>query len=441
MRLRTLDILLGRARVGQLFQYGEGRTAITRLVPDEAFWRHPDAPLLSWATVTAPQEREAFWGSFARRPFFNGEGDSLPPFFQNMLPEGALRRHLAQVRGCALNDHFELLAACGTDLPGAVYAFPAELSRDQVAAIVTQHHDALEMTVVAEPLAEATSLSGLQAKLSLVQQGGRYVARTRDTRGMHIIAKLPAVEAPRLPEVEDLSLRLAAAAGVHTCRARLASLDEIDAEIPFVLSGARTFLAVERFDRADGARHIHCEDFAQILGIPPEQKYTHPLASYAMIGRVLQSMGLGEAALQELIRRLAVNELLGNYDAHVKNFGVVYPDGRTPQLSPAYDIVAYAVYVPGQGHALPFATGGARKARVGPAALREFCNETGYAETVASAIVRETVKAAVATWPDLVAESGLLPEQKARLLAHFDAVALVQGYRRRVAARAPRAKG
>jgi serine/threonine-protein kinase HipA len=431
MRLRALDIHLEGAKVGQLFQYGEGRAAITRLVPEESFWRNPRAPLLSWATVTAPEDRAAFWTGFARVPFFNGDGPTLPPFFQNMLPEGALRRHLAQVRGCALDDHFELLAACGTDLPGAVYAQPAHLGRRDVEAIVTQHHDALEMTVVAEPLADATSLSGLQAKLSLVQQGGRYVARTRDARGLHIIAKLPTVEAALLPEVEDLSLRLAAAAGVRTCTARLAALDEIDVEVPFVLGQARTFLAVERFDRQDGKRHVHCEDFAQILGIPPEQKYSFPHATYGLMARVLQSMGLGDEGMHEFIRRLTVNELLGNYDAHVKNFGVLYPDGRTPQLSPAYDIVAHAIYVGGSGHALPFARNGTRQARLGPMTLREFCNEAGYPETIASGVVRETVKAAVDSWPSLVESSVLLEEQKQRLLAHFEAVPIVQSFRRR----------
>lgn len=59
-----------------------------------------------------------------------------------------------------------------------------------------------------------------------------------------------------------------------------------------------------------------------------------------------------------------VNEMLGNYDAHVKNFGVVYQDGRTPALSPAYDVVAYAAYMGGRGHALRFVPGGEKQARL-----------------------------------------------------------------------------
>jgi serine/threonine-protein kinase HipA len=431
MRLRVLDISLEGAHVGRLFQYGDDRNAITRLKPAETYWRNPRAPLLSWATVTSsPEQREAFWRRYSVTPFFNGQGTLLPAFFQNMLPEGALRRHLAQERGCDPDDHFEILAACGTDLPGAVYAYPAYLDNHQTAEIVTQHQDALEVSVVAQPLADATSLSGLQAKLSLVAQGGRYVARTRDARGVHIIAKLPTVERPMLPEVEELSLRLAAAAGVQTCRARLASLEEIDVEIPFVLGHARTFLAVERFDRLDGQDHVHCEDFAQILGVQPELKYTAPEATYGVLARVLDQMGL-RGQQDELVRRLAVNEMLGNYDAHLKNFGVIYRDGRTPSLSPAYDVVAYAAYMQGHGHALRFSLDAPARARLTPVSIRAFCNEAGMLETRTGKIIRDTVKQAVATWPALIEASAMLPEQKSHLLEHFLRCPIVESYARR----------
>ncbi|MBC7436309.1 MAG: type II toxin-antitoxin system HipA family toxin [Bdellovibrionales bacterium] len=420
MRLRTLDIFLQERRVGRLFQYGEGPTAITRLIPDAAFWRDESAPVLSWAAATLPGEREAFVRAYATVPFFNGRGTVLPAFFQNMLPEGALRRHLAQVRGCAPDDHFELLATCGTDLPGAVYAYPAEVNVDATAEIVTQHHDAVEFSVIAEPLAQATSLSGIQPKLSLVARGGRYVARTKDENGTHIIAKLPTVEYALLPEVEELSLRLAAAVGVQTCKARLAPMASIDTEVPYALGESTTFLAVERFDREHGRQHVHCEDFAQILGIPPEMKYQHPDMSYGLMARVLMDMGRGDEAVSELVRRVAVNELLGNYDAHLKNFGVIYRDGNTAELSPAYDVVAYAAYIPGRGHALPFARKTPTHARLGPATVRAFCNECGFAETLAGTIIRSVVRQAVETWPGMIASSHILDSQKKKLLAHFE---------------------
>ncbi|HEY3046955.1 MAG TPA: type II toxin-antitoxin system HipA family toxin [Polaromonas sp.] len=443
MNVLALDICVGPQRAGLLFQYGTGNTALTRFVPDEAFWSNPASPVLSWAAMDDdPQRREIFWRSYVNTPFFNAEGGRLPAFFQNLLPEGPLRRHLEELRGCGPNDHFDLLAACGTDLPGNVYAYPAHLDADALAGVVTQHNDALEMSVTADPLPEATSLSGVQPKLALVAQQGRYVARTKDAQGTHIIAKLPTVEYALLPEVEELSLRLAQAAGVNACIAWLAPMEQILARQPFVLGESRQFLAVKRFDRSPQG-HIHCEDFAQILRIQPEEKYTHPAATYATMASTLrEGMGLngalGEGAAEELIRRVMVNEMLGNYDAHVKNFGVVYPDGRTPELSPAYDVVAYAAYMGGRGHALRFVPGGEKQARLTAKTVRSFCNATGMFETRVRGVLNETVGKACAAWPALIEASSLLERQKQNLLRHFEACDAVQSWRRRRAGSAGR---
>lgn len=437
MQYRALDVFLGRGqrRVGLLFQYGSGRNAITRLVPDMDYWMDDSAPILSHSgRVLDRAKRTGFLAEFATQPFFNGDGEGLPNFFQNMLPEGPLRRHLEEIGGLDKGDHLGLLSLCGTDLPGAVYVFPASTDRESVARIVTQNNDALEMSVSPMPLPEATSLSGVQPKLSLVRDGGRYVARTKNPDGVHIIAKLPTVDFPLLPQVEELSMRLAAAAGVTVCEVELAPLELIHAEQPFTLGEGREFLAVRRFDR-DNAQHVHCEDFAQILGVPPELKYTHPYAAYSLIlDTLLREPALGQDAALEMVRRITVNDLLGNFDGHLKNFGLLYPDGRTPELSPAYDIVAYAAYLQGRGHALKFTPGGNKHARITPAVVREICNSLpGLPEPKVSAVIKETVRLAHERWPDMIATSLLLPEQKARLIAHFAATPAIASLMNRAA--------
>jgi HipA-like C-terminal domain len=113
--------------------------------------------------------------------------------------------------------------------------------------------------------------------VSLVHSGGRYVARTQDGSGTPIIAKLPTVEIDGLPRLEQLSLQLPAAAGVNVCRTRLAPISDILDHHHMGLDHTKVFLAVERFDR-QGTAHIHCEHFAQVLGVLPEAKSTHPLA-------------------------------------------------------------------------------------------------------------------------------------------------------------------
>lgn len=439
MKYRALDVFLGQGQdrrfVGQLFQYGEGGTAMTRLVPDKAFWTSGDMPVLSqFAVIHTEDERIKFFMEAAQQPFFNGEGETLPPFFQNMLPEGPLRQHLESIGELSKGDHFGLLSMCGTDLPGAVYVQPATYTQESIARVVTQNNDALEMTVTPMPVPDATSLSGVQPKLSLVLSGGRYVQRTRDENGVHIIAKLPTVQFPLLPQVEELSMRMASEAGVTVCDVTLAPVSEIHADQPFVLGQETHFLAVRRFDRA-GAQHIHCEDFAQVLNIPPELKYEHPSANYAAIALVLLTTpGLGMPAVEEMIRRLVVNDLLGNYDGHCKNYGLLYADGHTPALSPAYDVVAYAAYLKGKGHGLRFTPDSPKHQRISPATVRDLANAVpGLAEPKIASIVRETVKKAYAAWPDMIQASALLDEQKKRLMAHFDATPAIESLRQRAA--------
>lgn len=441
MRYRALEVFLGlqRQRVGLLFQYGTGRSAITRLVPDRDYWDDDSAPLLSQlAWVQDKETRAAFLAQHASQPFFNGEGELLPNFFQNMLPEGPLRRHLEELGRLDKDDHFALLSLCGTDLPGAVYVEPAPLDSQSIADVVTQNNDALEMSVVPIPVPEATSLSGVQPKLSLIQAGGRYVARTKDAQGVHIIAKLPTVEYPLLPQVEELSMRLAAAAGVDVCDVELAPLENIEADQPFTLGEGKLFLAVRRFDRS-GRLHIHCEDFAQILGVPPDQKYSHGYASYEIMLRLLMGIPeLGIDAAHELLRRIVVNDLLGNFDGHLKNFGLLYRDRRTPELSPAYDVVAYAAYLSGRGHALRFTAEDPRQERVTPAVIRRLCNAVpGLLETKAQYVVKETVRRAYEVWPDMIAASPLLEKQKEKLLAHFESTPAIASLKNRATRSTP----
>ncbi|ARP95363.1 type II toxin-antitoxin system HipA family toxin [Bordetella genomosp. 13] len=449
MNLRALAIMLGARRVGVLFQYAmPGAEAVTRFVAESGYARDAAAPVLSAAYVAdTVDEQAAFWADVRAEPL-NGRhsahnGWLLPAFFQNLLPEGVFRDHVARLRGCDPKDHFEMLAACGADLPGNVYARPVELSRDELAVYVTQNQDALEMTVTADPMEDGVSLSGVQPKVGVIAAGGRYVGRTKD-HDTHIIAKLPVVGQPLLPELEALSLSLARAAGVTVCEARLEPLRKLQVEHGYDLGDAGEdthFLAVIRYDRQAGTR-VHCEDFAQILGAMPEEKYS--AASYLDVAAAMLAFpSMGEDAVHELLRRIAVNEMLGNPDMHLKNLGVIYPDGRDPRLAPAYDVVAYSAYQPCAGHALRIVpagleprgaqAGGGRKPSLTPAMLRVFCAELGIPEKPASRVVRECAKAAWQSWPGMIESATLTPRQRANLQAHFMAQPMVQSVARRAA--------
>jgi len=104
--------------------------------------------------------------------------------------------------------------------------------------------------------------------------------------------------------------------------------------------------AIKRFDR-NGDERVHMEDFAQVLVKQPYQKYD--AANYENIAQVLyQYSGDRLADVQQFSRRLLVNILLANGDAHLKNWSLIYSDMRTPRLSPAYDVVTTSVYIDGE---------------------------------------------------------------------------------------------
>lgn len=455
MNVKALAIFLGGTdaahRIGVLFQYHLAHDAVTtRFVADEGFATDPAALLLSSSLRAAnPEAQRTLWADVTSRllngRFSNRNGWLLPAFFQNLLPEGVFRDHIAELRACDPKDHFEMLAACGKDLPGFVYALPVDLDRDALSRYMPQNQDALEMSVTAEPLEEGVSLSGVQPKVAVTLKDGRYVARTK-TGDAHIIAKLPVVGQPRLPELEHLSLQLAGAAGVNVCEARLAPLALLAVEHGYDMGEADAqtlFLAVSRYDR-DAPGRVHCEDFAQVLGVWPEDKYRG--ASYTQVALVLNAL-FGEEGVAELLRRLLVNELLGNPDMHLKNIGLRYPDGHRPELPGAYDIVGYSAYAKRMGHALhllPPDTPGLKpklraepgiatpgKPQLSPAVLRQFCAILGLPEKPMAAVLRKVIAAAVTKWPDVIAASGITDQMKSNLLVHFRSHQMVQSFERR----------
>lgn len=455
MNVKGLTLLLGDRRVGVLFQYPLSHDhTVHRFVADEDFLNDPAQPILSLSfRARQPEAQAAFWKAITAPPL-NGSlskdpqrGWLLPAFFQNLLPEGPLRSRIADMRGCSPNDHFELLAATGKDLPGDVHAMPAELDRGELERLITQNNDALEMSVVAAPMEDAISVSGVQAKLAVLRdQGGRFVARTKladDTGARHVIAKLPVADYPFLPELEALSLQLAGAAGVQVVEAELAPLDLLAAEHHYDLgdvNGRTRFLAVYRYDRdADTpTRRIHCEDFAQILGVQPEDKYTQDYLTVAAVMMTVPS--LGEPAVHELLRRILVSDLMGNPDMHLKNIGLRYTDPRAPDLPPAYDLVAYAAYPIGiHGRALSLMPAAAsqtalrpassraavrspadRKSPLHPVVVRDFCARLGVPEKPAWTALRRCAQRAFDTWPALIRQADITDRMKERLLARLD---------------------
>src|SRR5215472_18071814 len=136
------------------------------------------------------------------------------------------------------------------------------------------------------------------------------------------------------------------------------------------------------------------EDFAQVFGQFPNDKYRH--RSCANIAGVLWAE-TGEEATYEFVRRLVFSVLIGNTDMHLKNWSLLYPDGRKPVLSPAYDFVSTLAYIPGDTLALSFGKTKSLES-VTIDQLRRFADSARLPLKPVMDIVRDTVEKTQLGW-------------------------------------------
>ncbi len=310
----------------------------------------------------------------------------LPTFFSNLLPEGYLRQYLAARGGVHRDREFFLLWLVGTDLPGAVV-----VASD---GSLPPRTEAEEPTHADEERPLRFSLAGVQLKFSAVMETFGGLTLPVGGVGGDWIAKLPSSRFPGVPETEYAMMTLAAAVGIQVPEVRLVSTAEIG-NLPTGLPEAfGQTLAVRRFDRRDGGERIHIEDFAQVFNLYADDKYSK--ASYGNIARVLWAEA-GEAGTEEFVRRLVFNILIGNGDAHLKNWSLIYPDGRTPMLAPAYDLVPTVAYLPNQQLALSL--GGTKDFdKVDKDRLRSFAERAGLPVRAVLKTASETVQTVHDVW-------------------------------------------
>ncbi len=263
----------------------------------------------------------------------------VPPFFSNLLPEGHLRRYLAERAGVNQQREFFLLWMLGQDLPGALSILPLE-------GEAMPPHAAVALPENAKPNAYRFSLAGVQLKFSALENGQKGGGLTIPAEGVggSWIVKLPSQQFSGVPENEFAMMTLARIIGMDVPDIELIDVAAISGMPEGIGEMNGQALAVSRFDRtSEGA--VHTEDFAQVFGVFPDDKYKR--ASYANIGLVVGTE-TGDAGTAEYIRRLVFSALIGNGDMHLKNWSLIYPDGRTAALSPAYDLLSTIPYMAGE---------------------------------------------------------------------------------------------
>jgi serine/threonine-protein kinase HipA len=260
-----------------------------------------------------------------------------------------MRTYLAERAGVDPRREFFLLWALGIDLAGAITIRPADgeawPSGADDAADDHRHgkHD--------HENALRFSLAGVQLKFSAIEETRGGLTIPAKGIGGSWIVKLPSREFADVPENEFSMMKLAQLIGMNVPAIKLIDVKELQ-NLPGDIGKLKgKALAIERFDRLPGGDAVHIEDFAQVFGVYPEDKYKR--ASYGNIARVI-GLESSDADIAEFVRRLTFNTLIGNADMHLKNWSLIYHDRRKAALSPAYDFVSTIAYLADSNAALNF---------------------------------------------------------------------------------------
>lgn len=268
----------------------------------------------------------------------------LHPIFQMNLPEGyvleQLRNRLAKVANV---DPMLLLALSGSSSPiGRV----AVSSPDVDALLQRQQFPGEKLEEIlawdgAEDIFAGlvdryilrAGISGVQPKVLVPEHQDsapqRFTSKTSD-----LIIKSGRDEFPGLAINEFLCMSVAREAGI--------------AVPEFYLSANAKLFVMRRFDRDRQLNPIGFEDMAALMGLAAEQKYSKSYSAIAKAIRLFCPAEQVHSSLAQLFAIVTLSCIVGNGDAHLKNFGLLYsdPTQRDARLAPAYDIVNTTAYIP-----------------------------------------------------------------------------------------------
>ena len=325
----TLNVLL----------YGEPIATITNVGNDRTLFAFMDSYIHDESRpVLGLGFKDALGGLLTN---FKPTQTKLTPFFSNLLPEETMRHYLAERAGVNPAREFFLLWVLGQDLAGAITVEPA----DGEALPPNVQQDIDDEMKIDVPM--RFSLAGVQLKFSAVQQANGGLTIPATGQGGSWIVKLPSSRFDAVPENEYSMMELARMLGMDVPETQLLPINQI-ANIPDgigkfgdAFKNAQAFV-IKRFDRA-GDQAVHIEDFAQVFGVYPQDKYKK--ASMRNIAQVIGIEGQDED-IAEFTRRLVFNTLIGNADMHLKNWSVIYKDKRAASIAPAYDFVSTIPYIP-----------------------------------------------------------------------------------------------
>ena len=283
-------------------------------------------------------------------------GHEAMPFFEGLLPEGDVREAVARQFHVSALRPMELIRVLGKDCAGDVVVLGEDDSCDlpEEAAYVPLPN-ALE-EIARYPYG---AISRLRAEYRLSLAGGQEkIALFHDDRASLVegwFAPLAGAPSSHIikPQVTDRFPFLALNEFMCMEAARALGLDVPDAAI---VPGEHPLFVVRLYDReraeesGEGApqmlQRVHQEDFCQAIGLTSGEKYETQKTHHAQdMAAILVGYAVCPIeALGELFRRIALNYLIGNCDAHLKNYSLFIREGAAVSLAPVYDLVCATIY-------------------------------------------------------------------------------------------------
>jgi len=404
--VKVLRLTLHDRLVGYLAGFTSGRIVLT-FAPEFK----SDASRPTFSLITSPAFPNA--DKLLSEPWKTNQ--KLHPTLSNLLPEGALRELVAQGLKTHVDNEFQMLSYLGRDLPGALIA--ETVSPEDVPNYLLSDNDkAKAIKFDADGVDGKFSLAGVQMKFSMKEKDGRYNFATGGDLGDWIV-KTPSTKHQHVPLNEYTAMSLAALAGVDIPDIKLIELRKLDGLPQINLPDEELAFAIKRFDR-EGGQRVHMEDFAQVLVKYPQQKYDS--ANYEQIAKVLYGFTEdGLADVQQFARRLLVNILLANGDAHLKNWSLLYKNQINPRLSPAYDIVTTSVYIEDEKkYALNL---GKTKEwfKVNQVHFKAWADRSAIPWRAIKPHLDDTMEKARVLWPEALEELPMADQHKDKLRSHW----------------------
>ncbi len=336
MNNRSLDVFLFDKKVGRLW---ETQSSSLRFKYDD----DAKTPI----SVRMPIQDEVYPNSFAK------------PFFENLTPEAEIKTLISKNMGVSENNPLSLLDKIGGDCAGAISLFEegkkpvlknnelVEIAENDFINIIKKLPNNPLLTGINEEI--RLSLAGAQPKFAVVKKGDKFYYPTDNFPSTHII-KIKNKNIGFLLENEFFCMKLAKLLNIPVPEVELRYVKDIK------------YLVIERYDRKieeNRIKRIHQEDFCQIQGYLSDKKYQADggpsiKSSYKAIEKYVNySLALN---IKNFVEIIMFNYLIGNNDAHAKNFSILHRD-EIIILAPFYDLISTRIY-PNLAKNLAMAIGG-----------------------------------------------------------------------------------